>query len=77
VLNCWVTDTKETFRASKSFHDLGEVGQAACEPIDFVHNDDVDLAILDVVQEALESRTIESSARVSAVVISGREPLYS
>ena len=39
-------------------NDLGKVEQGAGEPIDFVHDDDVDLRTADVSQKPLQSRSL-------------------
>ena len=44
VLNCWVTETKETPSLIEDFHDLGEVGERARQSVDLIDHDHVDLA---------------------------------
>jgi len=54
VLNCWVTETKETPLASKASDDLGKIGQAAGEPVDLVDDNDVDLVRCNVIEQSLQ-----------------------
>ena len=44
MLNCWVTETKDTPCVIEQLDDLGEVGQRAGEAIHLVDDDHVDLA---------------------------------
>lgn len=50
-------------------HDLREVDQRAAEAIHLIDHDAVDLARLDVRQQALESRAVHVAAGESAVVV--------
>ena len=53
----------------EEFHHPGEVEQAAAQAIDFVHQDAVDLAGLNVGQQSSERRSIHVAAGKSPVVI--------
>ena len=44
VLNCCVTETKETPLRVEGLHDLGEVEERAGQPVDLVDDHHVDLA---------------------------------
>ena len=68
VLNCCVTETKET-RAARSLDDAGEVEQRAGQPIDLVDDDAIDDARLDVAQQPLQSRPLHVAAGEAAVVV--------
>ena len=52
--------------------DLGEVGQAAGEAIDFVNHDGVDLLGRDVFEQLFERGPVHVSTRVAAVVVASR-----
>ena len=68
VLNDWVTETNETAVLIKLFGQLGKIHQRAGEPVDFVDDDDIDLAGADQVHEPGEGRAIHVAAREPAVV---------
>src|SRR5215472_654580 len=53
----------------KQLDHLGEVSERAGKPIDLVHHDDIDEPFADVVQQALQRRTLHCSSREPAVVI--------
>jgi hypothetical protein len=53
----------------KNLNNLGEVGQGASEAIDFVDDDDVDTALLDLSHKSLEGGSFYIAARESAVVV--------
>jgi hypothetical protein len=42
----------------EQFHQLGEVGERAGQAIDLVDHDDVDLPRADILQQALQRRTV-------------------
>ena len=42
----------------EQFDQFGEVGKRSRQPVDFVDDDDVDLASLDIVQQLLERRPL-------------------
>ena len=50
-------------------HHLGEVEQRSAEPVHLVHDDAVDLAGLDVGQQAFERRPVHVAAGETAVVV--------
>ena len=54
-------------------NDLGKVEQGAGEPIDLVDDNDVDLRPADVGQKALQSRSLQRSPGIAAIVIVGRQ----
>ena len=54
-------------------HNLGEVGETACEAIDLVDDDDVHLAGADVRKQPLQSGSIHISARVTTIIIAARQ----
>jgi hypothetical protein len=53
VLNCWVTETKETPLASKALDDLREIEQRARQPVDLVDHHDIDLTGADIGKKPL------------------------
>ena len=71
VLNCWVTETKETPHCVEQFDDPGEVGEGAGQAVDLVDHHGLDPALPGGSQEAGEGRALHGPARIAAVV----EPL--
>ena len=69
MLNCWVTETKETPLASKALDDLGEIEQRAGQPVDLVDHDDIDLAGADIGKKPLQGRALHCSPGIPAIVI--------
>jgi len=55
----------------EQFHQLGEIGQGARQPIDLVDDNDIDAVGANVIEELLQGRTVGGSAREAAIVISG------
>ena len=53
--------------------DLGKVGKRACQPVDFVDDDDFDLAGLDVGKQPLKGGTLHRPAGETAIVIEIRD----
>ena len=53
--------------------DLGKIEQGAGEPIDLVDHNDIQLRSTDVVQEALQSRALQRSPGIAAIIIVGRQ----
>jgi hypothetical protein len=76
VLNAWVTEMKETPCASNS-STSGEVGKRSRQPVDLIHDDDVDLAGSDIVQQLLERRPLHRTSRKAAIVIAFSDELPS
>src|SRR5262245_46451341 len=68
VLNNCVTDERHAVLA-EDLHDAGEVQKRASEPIEFVDQNAVDLAGLDVGEQAFERRPVHVAAAVAAVVV--------
>ena len=69
VLNAWVIDDEAGARRIEHLDDLGEVGEAAGQPVDLVDDDDVDLAGLDIGEQPLEAGPLHVAAREAAIVI--------
>ena len=69
VLNCWVIETNETPRRSKTVDELGKIGERPRQPIDLVNDDHVDLACLDVGDQPFQRRALHRAAGIPAVVI--------
>jgi hypothetical protein len=72
VLNCWVTDTKET-PCVESFNDLGKIGQAPRQSINLVDNDRIDPSVFNVLQYTLKRWSLHASTRISTVVVQSRK----
>src|SRR5437588_8692485 len=62
VLNCWVTDTKDTLCRSNSSTKLGKIRQRSGQSVDLVDHDGVDLAGPHVLQEPLQGGPIGVAA---------------
>ena len=62
VLNCWVTETKDT--GVEELDQLGKIGQRAGQPVDLVDHDHVDLAGLDVFEQMLQGRAVHVAAGI-------------
>ena len=69
VLNCWVTETKDTFPLSKIFHDLGEVTERACQSIHLVDDHGVDPMALDIRKNPLQGGSFKGAAGDAAVIV--------
>ena len=54
----------------EQFHQLGEIGQGARQPIDLVDDNDIDPVGSDVIEELLQGRAVGGSAGEAAIVIS-------
>src|SRR5215813_234661 len=52
---------------------LGEVRQRACQAVDLVDDDDVDLASPQVIENALQGRALDVAAREATVVVFGSQ----
>ncbi len=50
---------------------LGEVGERAGQPVDFVDHHDIDQSLIDVSQQTLQCRSFHGSTRQTAVVVGG------
>src|ERR1700722_697538 len=59
----------------EQFDQLGEVGERAGQPVDFIDNDHVDPVSANVIKELLERRPFHRAARVAAVVVVGPDQL--
>jgi hypothetical protein len=68
VLNCWVTETKET-AGIEDFDDLGEVGERAGEPVHLVDHDHVDPPCPHIAQEPFDRRALHGAPGIAAMVI--------
>ena len=55
----------------EQLHQLGEIGQRAGQAVDLVDDDDVDLAVADIVQQPLQRRPVQGGAGQAAIVIPG------
>jgi hypothetical protein len=53
----------------EGFDQLGEVGERSGQPVDLVDNDDIDPAVVDVLQELLKGRAVKIAAGIGGVVI--------
>jgi hypothetical protein len=70
VLNCWVTETNERHALGiEHLDDLGEVGERAGQPIDFVGHHHIDLAGLDVGEKLLQCGAVHRGAGEAAIII--------
>src|SRR5215210_933312 len=69
VLNCWVTETKEAPRPSKTSTILAKFGERAGEPVDLVDHHDIDTSRLDLPHEPLQRRALHGAAGEAAIVI--------
>ena len=56
-------------------HQPGKVCKRARQPIDFVDNNHVDPAAIDIGKQALQCRTFQGAAREAAIVIAGGQHL--
>ena len=75
VLNACVTETKEHACASKTSTSLAKSISDAGQPVDLVDDDDIDLARLDVGQQALQGRALQGAAGEAAIVVAvGQQP---
>jgi hypothetical protein len=61
----------------EQFDQFGEVGKRSRQPVDLIHDDDVDLVSPDIVQQLLERRPLHRPAREAAVVIAFADELPS
>ena len=52
----------------EQFDQLGEVGERAGQPVDFVDDDDVDFSGPDLVQQRLQGRALQRGAGKAAIV---------
>ena len=52
---------------------LGEIRQRACQAVDLVDHDDIDLAGLHVIEKALQGRAVGVAAREAAVIVLGSQ----
>jgi hypothetical protein len=71
VLNCWVTDTKRDSSGIESLHDLGKVGEAARQTVNFVYDDDIHFVGFDVREQTFQSRALHRPTGVSPIVVAG------
>ena len=55
----------------EQFDQLGEIGQGACQAINFIDDNDIDPASSNVIEELLQGRAVGGSAGEAAIVISG------
>ncbi len=62
MLNCWVTETKDT-PGFEEFDDLGEIGKRPGQPVDLVDHDRVDASGTDIVQQGGEGRAVHRTTR--------------
>src|SRR5580692_11283527 len=69
VLNCCVTETNDTPCASKSSTSRAKSASRAGQPVDLVHDHDVDSARPDIGEQALRRGSLEIAAREPAIVI--------
>ena len=71
VLNCWVTETKETVLSIKNLHKPGKIRQRPGQPVDLVDDDRVDPPDLDIGEQALQRRALQGGAGDTAIVVTG------
>ena len=50
------------------FHQLGEIGERARQPVDLVDDDDVGPALADAIEQTLHRRPIHGAAGIAAIV---------
>ncbi len=53
----------------ESLDQLGKVGERAGEPVDFVNDDDIDAAGVDVSQQPLQRRAVEVTTGIGRIII--------
>src|SRR5258706_10353781 len=71
VLNCWVTETNDTPRLSKSSTSLAKSANDLVRRSTLLDNDDVNLPGADVLQQSLQIGTVGRPTGVSPIVIAG------
>jgi hypothetical protein len=71
VLNCWVTETKDTPCWFEQLDQLGEISQRASQAVDLVDDDDVDLSGSQILKQPLQRRAVGVAAGEAAIVIFG------
>jgi hypothetical protein len=76
VLNCWVTETKDTPKALEDLNNLRKVREAPGQAVDLVDHDHVDQALLDIPKEVPEGRAVHVAAgeRGVVIVVGDRDP---
>ncbi len=75
VLNCCVTDTKDTPVGVEALNQLGEVGERAGQAVDLVDHDHIDQAGLYICQQALQGRAVQGPAGEATIVAALRQEL--
>ncbi len=55
----------------EQLHQLREIRQRPCQPIDLVDHDDIDLAAADIAQQPLQGRAVQGGTGQAAIVIAG------
>jgi hypothetical protein len=55
----------------EQFHQLGKVGEGPGQAVDLVDDDDVDLAVANIVQQRLQRGPVQGGAGQAAIVIPG------
>ena len=53
----------------KQFDQLGEIGERACEAVDLVDGDDIDVAGPDLGEKLLEGRPVQGGTGKGAIII--------
>jgi hypothetical protein len=66
------TDERDAV-AVEHLDQLGEVHQCSAQAVDLVDHHDVNQAMLDVLEQALQGRAVGRAAGDAAVVVAGRE----
>jgi hypothetical protein len=62
VLNCWVTETKDTPPGIKHLDHLGEVGEGSRQPVDLVDDDDIDQSRAHILHQGPEGRALHGAS---------------
>src|SRR5450759_5030955 len=73
VLNCWVIDTNETPRRSKTSTSLAKSESARVKPVDLVNDDHIDLAGLDVGDQPFQGGSLHRAAGNPTIIIERRQ----
>src|SRR5215813_15116694 len=71
VLNCLCDRYERNAATVEDLYEFGEIGERSRQSVDLVDDDHIDLACLDVGQQALQRRSLHRTARISTVIILG------
>ena len=68
VLNCWVIETNETPRRSKTSTSLAK-SESARQPVDLIDDDYIDLACLDIDDQPFQRRSLHRAAGKPTIIV--------